>query len=46
MAAYSRLTGSSINAMMYQIGAPSDFDEWARLGGPGADAWKWSEFKK
>lgn len=32
--------------MMFQVGAPSDFDEWAKLGGPGAEAWKWSEIQK
>ncbi|TDL25641.1 alcohol oxidase [Rickenella mellea] len=37
---------SSINAMMYQLGSPSDFDEWAKIGGKGASAWRWSEFQK
>lgn len=32
--------GSSINAMVANRGAPSDYDEWARLG---ADGWSWEE---
>ena len=34
------LPGSSINAMMYQLGAPSDFDEWADIAGPGGESWQ------
>ena len=31
---------SSINAMIYQRGSPSDYDGWARLGNAG---WTWAE---
>ncbi|KDQ57074.1 aryl-alcohol oxidase [Jaapia argillacea MUCL 33604] len=37
---------SSINAMMFQCGAPSDYDEWATLGGEGAESWGYKEFSK
>ncbi|EIW83808.1 alcohol oxidase, partial [Coniophora puteana RWD-64-598 SS2] len=35
---------SSINAQMAQYGAPSDFDEWARIIGD--DSWSWNNFNK
>lgn len=34
---------SSINAMMWVPGFPSDYDEWARLAG---DQWGWAEFQR
>ncbi|KAI5481348.1 hypothetical protein MNV49_004970 [Pseudohyphozyma bogoriensis] len=33
---------SSINAMIYQRGSPSDFDEWDSTGAPG---WSWSNMR-
>ncbi|KAF8656251.1 hypothetical protein AX16_002687 [Volvariella volvacea WC 439] len=35
---------SSVNAQMAQYGAPSDFDEWAKITGD--DSWSWSNFKR
>ncbi|KAI9439766.1 GMC oxidoreductase [Lactarius indigo] len=37
---------SSINAQIFHYGNPSDYDEWARLGGKGADAWAYKDFHK
>ncbi|KAH9052988.1 GMC oxidoreductase [Lactarius deliciosus] len=37
---------SSINAQIFHYGNPSDYDEWARLGGEGADAWAYKDFHK
>lgn len=37
---------SSINAMMFQCGAPSDYDEWARLGGEEASSWSYKNLQK
>lgn len=39
---------TNMNAMMFQFGAPSDFDEWAKLqkGQPGATGWAFSEFQR
>ncbi len=34
---------SSINAMMWVPGFPSDYEEWGRLAG---DAWGWGEFQR
>lgn len=34
---------SSINAMMWVPGFPSDYEEWGRLAG---DAWGWDEFQR
>ncbi|KAG2076498.1 alcohol oxidase [Suillus decipiens] len=36
--------GSSINAMIAQYGAPSDFDEWAEIAGD--QSWSWNNFSK
>jgi choline dehydrogenase len=27
-------------------GDPSDYDEWARLGGEGAESWAYKDFQK
>ncbi|EJD45817.1 alcohol oxidase [Auricularia subglabra TFB-10046 SS5] len=35
---------SSINAMMFHYGSPSDFDEWARISGD--DQWSWANLHK
>ncbi|KAG0700616.1 hypothetical protein DFH29DRAFT_990370 [Suillus ampliporus] len=35
---------SAMNAMMAQYGAPSDFDEWARIAGD--ESWSWNNFSK
>lgn len=35
---------SSINAMIAQYGAPSDFDEWAEIAGD--QSWSWNNFSK
>ncbi|KIJ27378.1 GMC oxidoreductase [Sphaerobolus stellatus SS14] len=39
---------SSVNAMMFHIGVPSDYDEWADVmrGHDGADKWRFENFKK
>ncbi|KAF8270546.1 alcohol oxidase [Lactarius quietus] len=37
---------SAINAQVFHHGNPSDFDEWARLGGVGAEAWAYKDFRK
>ncbi|KAH8987121.1 GMC oxidoreductase [Lactarius hatsudake] len=37
---------SSINAQIFHYGNPSDYDEWAHLGGEGADAWAYKDFHK
>ncbi|KAG8913872.1 hypothetical protein FRC01_004343 [Tulasnella sp. 417] len=39
---------SSGNAMMFNLGAPQDYDEWARLqkGAEGAEGWAYKGFKK
>ncbi|KZT65400.1 GMC oxidoreductase [Daedalea quercina L-15889] len=39
---------SSINAMMFHHGAPSDFDKWAELqkGREGASSWKYENFSR
>ncbi|KAJ3522291.1 hypothetical protein NM688_g8894 [Phlebia brevispora] len=39
---------SNVNAMIVQYGAPSDYDEWARLqrGQPGASEWVYDSFKQ
>ncbi|KAG9042583.1 hypothetical protein FS837_010675 [Tulasnella sp. UAMH 9824] len=39
---------SSGNAMMFHLGAPEDYDEWAQLqkGADGADGWAYKGFKK
>lgn len=39
---------SSGNAMMFHLGAPEDYDEWAELqkGAEGADGWAYKGFKK
>ncbi|KAG8984972.1 hypothetical protein FRB90_005012 [Tulasnella sp. 427] len=36
------------NAMMFQLGAPEDYDQWAKMqkGADGADVWAYSVFKK
>ncbi|KAF9243453.1 hypothetical protein BU15DRAFT_86415 [Melanogaster broomeanus] len=36
--------GSSINALMAQYGAPSDYDEFAEIIGD--DSWSWNSFEK
>lgn len=30
----------------FHHGDPSDYDEWARLGGKGAEAWAYKDFRK
>ncbi|TFK46071.1 alcohol oxidase [Heliocybe sulcata] len=30
----------------FQCGAPSDYDEWARLGGEGASSWAYKDFRR
>ncbi len=30
----------------FHYGNPSDYDEWARLGGEGAEAWAYKDFHK
>ncbi|KAH9055222.1 GMC oxidoreductase [Lactarius vividus] len=37
---------SSINAQIFHYGNPSDYDEWARLGGEGAEAWAYKDFHR
>ncbi|KAG8893666.1 hypothetical protein FRC01_013443, partial [Tulasnella sp. 417] len=39
---------SSGNAMMFNLGAPQDYDEWARLqkGAEGSEGWAYKGFKK
>lgn len=37
---------STINAQVFHHGDPSDYDEWARLGGKGAEAWAYKDFRK
>ncbi|KAF8585846.1 GMC oxidoreductase [Ramaria rubella] len=39
---------SSVNAMMFHCGVPSDYDEWAGImnGEKGAEKWKYEIFKK
>lgn len=37
---------SSINAQIFHYGNPSDYDEWARIGGEGAEAWAYKDFHK
>ncbi|KAH9995649.1 GMC oxidoreductase [Russula compacta] len=37
---------SSINAQIFHYGDPSDYDEWARLGGEGAESWAYKAFHK
>jgi hypothetical protein len=33
-------------ATSFHYGDPSDYDEWARLGGQGAEPWAYKEFHK
>jgi len=35
---------SAINAQMFHYGDPTDYDEWAQLGGPGAESWAYKDF--
>ncbi|KAI0303567.1 GMC oxidoreductase [Multifurca ochricompacta] len=37
---------SSINALIFHYGDPADYDEWARLGGEGAETWAYKDFHK
>ncbi|KAN0134588.1 hypothetical protein V8E53_007734 [Lactarius tabidus] len=37
---------STINAQVFHHGNPSDYDEWARLGGKDAEAWAYKDFRK
>jgi hypothetical protein len=37
---------SSINAMMFHAGAPSDYDEWAEPAEPHAATWAYKHLKK
>ncbi|KDQ13529.1 hypothetical protein BOTBODRAFT_33538 [Botryobasidium botryosum FD-172 SS1] len=37
---------SSTNAMIFQMGAPSDYDEWASSNEPGASEWAYAKFNK
>ena len=30
----------------YHYGAPEDYDEWARIAGPGAEHWAYKEMNK
>ncbi|KAH8990270.1 GMC oxidoreductase [Lactarius akahatsu] len=40
------LGGCEPNNSLFHYGNPSDYDEWARLGGEGADAWAYKDFHK
>jgi len=33
-------------AISFHYGDPADYDEWARLGGDGAEAWAYKTFHK
>lgn len=35
---------SSVNALMFHFGTPSDYDEWARVAG--SDEWSWKNLKQ
>ncbi|KAI0027500.1 GMC oxidoreductase [Vararia minispora EC-137] len=37
---------SAINAQIYHYGDPADYEEWARLGGPGAETWAYKGMSK
>ncbi|KAI0052309.1 GMC oxidoreductase [Auriscalpium vulgare] len=39
-------SGSAVNAQIFHYGSPSDYDEWARLGGVGAQSWAYKNLKK
>ncbi|KAH9030564.1 GMC oxidoreductase [Lactarius hengduanensis] len=40
------LGGCEPNNNLFHYGNPSDYDEWVRLGGEGADAWAYKDFHK
>ncbi|KZV65546.1 GMC oxidoreductase [Peniophora sp. CONT] len=37
---------SAINAQIFHYGDPADYDEWAKLGGPGAESYAYKDFRK
>lgn len=38
--------GCLITPPSYHHGDPSDYDEWARLAGEGAESWEYKDFYK
>ena len=39
-------TFSGASSDSFDLGAPSDYDEWAKSGLEGAEAWRFDEFQK
>ena len=40
------ISGWLMSTVSSHYGDPSDYDEWARLGGEGAESWAYKDFRK